>query len=264
MKRIILSLVCLISAGCQQQSNKKEGLETNTVQVETNIISEDLRGWVDAINNKDTSSIKDFYRTESIKIISADSLLTSHNEIAEYYVLQPNKITSISSLFHVEANKEKSINYELIKYETENKEAFIQLLIWKLYDGKKVREFEFTSKSEEGTTDEQESISKRRDLWIKLCKTHNPKNLINELYSAHSLYFNHKPLVKGQDNLIGEYAYMKGESYTLTLHPLKLEFVNTNLIYEIGQCEGSYNGKYILVWKKEPDGKWKIFIDSNV
>jgi ketosteroid isomerase-like protein len=41
-------------------------------------------------------------------------------------------------------------------------------------------------------------------------------------------------------------------------------FVNDNLVYEIGQCKGTYKGKYILVWKKESDGVWRVFIDSNI
>lgn len=264
IKRIVMPLIFLIFAGCQQLSSKNEIPEKNPVPVETNIISEDLTDWVNAINNKNLSSIRDFYSTESIKIISADSTLNNPREIADYYLLLPNKIISISSLFHVEASKEKDINYELIEYMTEDKKVYVQLVIWKLHNGKKIREFEFTSRRSEVLVVEEERISKRRNLWMQLCNDHNPKNLVNDLYSSHSFYFNHKPLIKGQDNLIKEYGYMKNENYNLTLEPLKLEFVNTNLVYEIGQCDGSYRGKYILIWNKEADGKWKIFIDSNV
>lgn len=264
MRTIIIPLVFVIFASCQHLSNKKEVSEINPAPVETNMISDDLTNWVEAINNRNFNSIQDFYQTESIKIISADSTLNSSGEIAEYYLLQPNKISSISSLFHVEASKDKDINYELIEYETVDKVGYVQLLIWRLDKGKKIREFEFTSRRVEVTVDNEEDISNSRKLWVQLCNAHNPKNLVNELYSSHSIYFNHKPLIKGQKDLIKEYGYMKDENYTLTLHPLKLEFVNTDLVYEIGQCEGSYKGKYLLVWKKEFDGKWRIFIDSNV
>ncbi len=264
MNKVILPLICLIFAGCQQQSNEKEVKSTDTIEVETNIISEDFVSWVDAVNTKDVSAIQSFYQTESFKIISADSILNSPDEIANYYASQPNKISSISSLFQVEANKDRGINYELIKYETESKEKYIQLLIWKLNDGKKVREFEFASKCLEKPVNDEEEISKRRELWMQLCNTHSPKNLVDELYSSHNIYFNHKPLVKGKVDLVEEYAYMKRENYTLTLLPLKLEFVNASLAFEIGQCQGSYNGKYILIWEKDSDGKWKIFIDSNI
>lgn len=264
MKLIVIPLIFLLLTGCQLLPSKNETLETNPVRCETNIITEDLKDWVDAINNKKLISIQDFYSTESIKIISADITLNSRNDIADYYLLLPNKIISISSLFHVEASKEKNINYELIEYETEDEEVFVQLVIWKLDNEKKIREFEFTSKRSEVLVEDEESIANRRNLWVQLCNAHDPKNLVNELYSSTSYYFNHRPLIKGQDNLIKEYGYMKNENYNLTLAPLKLEFVNTNLAYEIGQCEGSYKGKYILVWKKEFDGNWKVFVDSNV
>jgi ketosteroid isomerase-like protein len=57
---------------------------------------------------------------------------------------------------------------------------------------------------------------------------------------------------------------MSNESYQLTLNPITIETVNPETVFEIGQCEGSYNGKYILIWKKQTDGQWRIWVDSNI
>jgi ketosteroid isomerase-like protein len=264
MKIILIYSVLLVFTGCQQFLRNKEYQKTNIQQVKSNNISNEFSNWVAAVNNKSIVSIKDFYRAESIKIISSDSKLIGSIEIAEYYALQSGEIKSISSLYNVKASKEKNIDYELIKYQTQNGKSYAQLLIWRLENGYKFREFEFESEISEETYNNEKSISERRNLWVKLCNTHNPKNLVNTLYSSNCIYFNHKPLIKGQKNLIDEYSYMKNSSYKLALDPLKMIFVNDNLVYEIGQCEGTYKGKYILVWKKEIDGVWRVFIDSNI
>ena len=99
---------------------------------------------------------------------------------------------------------------------------------------------------------------------MELCNAHDVEGLVNELYSVNTLYYNHKPLVKGREDVIKEYGYMRNEKYSLKLTPLFIEAVNESTVYEIGQCNGSYGGKYILIWKKEADGKWRIFIDSNI
>ena len=127
-----------------------------------------------------------------------------------------------------------------------------------------VRELEFTAKNDTAALNFNEGIAERRALWIRLCNEHNAEKLVTQLYSENALYFNHKPLVKGTDDLVKEYGYMNYPDYSLTLDPLAVETVADDLIFEIGQCSGSYQGKYILIWKKEPDGIWRIFFDSNV
>jgi len=57
---------------------------------------------------------------------------------------------------------------------------------------------------------------------------------------------------------------MSRESYSLRLTPIKTGQVKNNIVLEIGQCSGSYNGKYIIVWKKNALGKWEVFLDSNI
>ena len=84
------------------------------------------------------------------------------------------------------------------------------------------------------------------------------------MYSENTLYYNHKPLVVGRELLIEEYSYMNRENYQLTLNPIVVDQVNDKLVFEIGQCKGSYGGKYIIIWRKEESGKWEVFIDSNI
>lgn len=268
LKILLLHFVILFLLGCKQKPNNEEiVVDSKTKIVHTEKVSEYIIDWVNAINNNNIHAIEKIYASNAIKVVSGDSLIESSAQIAEYYVIKKNKskITSIESLFKVEASKVKGINYELIRFKTEDLKEYTQVVIWRLENGQVIREFEFTVSSdvEAGKVDLNE-IADRRKLWMELCNANNAENLVNRLYSTNSIYYNHKPIVQGLENLIKEYKYMNNANYSLNLQPIKLEVVSENFVYEIGQCNGSYKGKYILVWKKQSDGNWKIHIDSNI
>ncbi len=265
-KTVLLLFVALIIMGCKQQVNKKENVNNSKTEiVKTEKISDYLNDWVDAINNNDFPAIEKIYASNAIKIVSVDSIIESSSQIANYYGVNSNKITSIESIFKVEANKKKRINYEIISYKTEDLKEYIQVVIWRLENGYVIREFEFTERrSQEAKKVVMNSIVERRKLWMELCNANNAENLVKQLYTVNTIYYNHKPIIRGFDNLIKEYDYMNNSNYSLHLQPLKLEIVNANFAYEIGQCSGGYKGKYIIVWKKQPEGNWKVHIDSNI
>ncbi|ROH99807.1 hypothetical protein EGI05_02665 [Chryseobacterium daecheongense] len=252
--------------GCKQQEIKKGNISNPQTIIAQNInVPDHLKNWANSINKNNVDSIKNLYDANSVKIISPDNIIENSSQIANYYNVQKGKITSIKSLFSVEANSKRKINYELISYKIDNRKEFIGIVIWRIENEKIVREFEFSNESNlEAKKVDTTSISERRKLWVQLCNENNSKNLVKELYSNNTIYYNHKPLVKGTEDLIKEYNYMDNKNYHLKLHPLILKAVNANFAFEIGQCTGSYNGKYILVWGKDSEGKWKIITDSNI
>ena len=270
MKKIesILLIIIVVFLGCKQKAETKEvngsGTDKNEKALQPTEGLEDLKVWTNAVNVKENDKIEASYAANAIKIISADSILEGSRQIANFYTAQDDKITLVESLFKTKANKNLKIHYELIRFKTGKVEDYIQLIIWRIEGGKKLRELEFSIKSDATSLSFENEIAERRALWMELCNDHNPENLVTQLYSRDALYFNHKPLVKGTENLVKEYAYMNNPEYHLTLDPLKVETVTQDLMFEIGQCSGSYQGKYILIWKKESDGVWKIFFDSNV
>ncbi|MEP0265673.1 hypothetical protein [Dokdonia sp.] len=266
LKIVILFYLILNIVGCKQHSDKN-GTVTNSEMeiIQSQKTSSYITDWVNAINDNSIPNIEKMYASNAIKVIPSDSILNSSKSIAAYYGIQKTKIISVESLFNVEANKNRRITYELIRYKTEDLKEYMQLLIWRFEDQKVIREFEFTEEiSSESKKVGTSDITKRRKLWMELCNENNAEKLVQELYSSNTIYFNHKPIIKGVENVIKEYAYMNNANYSLNLQPLTLEVVNANLVYEIGQCSGSYNGKYILVWKKESNGIWNIYIDSNI
>ena len=69
---------------------------------------------------------------------------------------------------------------------------------------------------------------------------------------------------EGRTALTNEYAYMNNPNYRLKLNPILVEPVSNDIVFEFGQCEGSYNGKYVLVWQKTKNGEWQVLFDTNI
>ncbi|MEL6276528.1 MAG: hypothetical protein AAFU03_15630, partial [Bacteroidota bacterium] len=103
-----------------------------------------------------------------------------------------------------------------------------------------------------------------RNAWIDLCNQHDAQQLVDSLYAKNAIYYNHRPVVIGRETIGQTYQYMNDERYQLTLTPIQVEAVNDSLVYEIGQCSGSYGGKYVIIWQLGRDGVWRVILDSNI
>jgi len=199
---------------------------------------------------------------EESTIIKSGETFVGNDEIENDFLF--SSTTQLEKeLFFTTANKEREIEYRIVQVAREEQQTDFGVLITQnTIDQKRLNLLYLTEGGDEAPNWENE-INERRAAWMKTCNNHNVTELINEFYSITPFYYNHKPLVSNPAALIQEYSYMANENYQLTLTTLFKEPVNSSTVYEIGQCSGSYNGKYILVWVKE-DGEWKIKFDSNI
>ena len=99
---------------------------------------------------------------------------------------------------------------------------------------------------------------------MKLCNQHDARNLVTEMYSEATIYYHRGRIINDQNALSEAYSYMNSPNYQLRLDPIVIEKVTDTVVFEIGQCSGSYGGKYILVWSRDKQGEWKIALDSNL
>lgn len=202
------------------------------------------------------------YGNNAISIDNTGDIIEGHTAIFERNKVKGIEERAYKPAFGVVANRDSSYYYEIGKfYSGGDIYGYVQVLELSS-QGKKV-ELEFYTETSDFKSALVE-VDKRRREWVQLCNAHHAAALINELYSENTMYYNHKPLVVGRPGLIQNYQYMNRESYSLNLIPLKTEQVSDDIVLEIGQCSGSYGGKYIIVWKKNTAGKWEVLLDSNI
>jgi ketosteroid isomerase-like protein len=247
-------LFILLFTNCNQ-SPKQEPLPEVSDVVSAN------QKWMQAINDKNIELLSSLY-TENAMVLSSNGVdLASRDEILE---LVPNSdfvVKSVSTNKRIQAND--SYDYEIGSFINKDNGLAKHLIIWHTSNNEDKRELEFIIETDDSKVNLEE-IDIQRANWMTLCNAHDAKSLIENVYSENTMYYNRGRLLIGRNDLVKEYAYMNNEQYQLKLNPILVEPVSKTIVYEFGQCEGSYNGKYILVWQKNNEGIWQILFDSNI
>lgn len=156
------------------------------------------------------------------------------------------------------------MDFEIGAFETDKGNRFANISIWVKGDdsSKRILEAIYETASNENNNVIVE-IAMARKKWVELCNAHDAEKLVIELYTEDAIYYNRGRLLIGREKLSAEYNYMNNPSYSLDLTPSHLLKVTDEMVFELGMCSGSYNLPYLLIWKKEADGNWRIYFDSN-
>lgn len=216
------------------------------------------------ITNQKPDSMEALYLPGAMLIKSQNEIIYGAKNIANQKKTECKNLKKAELLYSIAANQDSSIYYQITKLSCENDQSYARILILNGPSGNRKIELEFISPLEVGFINEKDQLDQRRQEWIKKCNAHSAADLINNLYAKEAIYFNYKPLVIGRAAITNEYSYMNNNHYSLHLEPLKVVQINNNIAFEIGQCSGSYQGKYLIVWQKNMEGKWYVLLDSNI
>lgn len=251
----------LLVFSCQSEVSSKDEATKSSSSLSVESITPNQK-WATVINSQ-IDSLESLYTEKAVKIKADGTVINGRKEIVEDWRKAGLAIDSFSLIQNIIANKKSTYEYEISAFWTKDKRQYKQLVIWNNNDGKKLKELEMVVEVSEIEPDIT-AIDSQRANWIRLCNLHNAQDLVTQVYTPNSIYYNHKPVVIGRELITKEYGYMNNEKYQLMLNPIIVEPVNENLVFEIGQCAGSYRGKYILVWQKMDNGDWQILMDSNI
>lgn len=204
----------------------------------------------------------DHLKTDAL-ILSNTELLKGEDNIKEYvseFEAAHGTAHAYSKDFDIEVNT--TLEYEIGSIQTESRSYAVMFL--KTMKDKSTPKIEFLIIYEESDTKgELSAVDASRNEWMELCNAHEIEKLMERLYLPDAYYYNRGRLLKGTKALSTEYGYMNSPGYSLKLTPKHIEFVTSDIAYEIGQCSGSYPLPYMLVWKKQENDKWGILMDSN-
>ncbi|PTM09763.1 MAG: hypothetical protein DA407_05170 [Bacteroidetes bacterium] len=262
--QIISALVCLLLFLSCNQSSKREADQEIKNQESFPVTSDSIwknQKWMQAINTKNLELLSSLY-TENAMVLSENGVdLANREAILELVPKVDFVVKSVSTTKRIQAND--SYDYEIGSFINKDDVLAKHLIIWNTTNNGGKRELEFIMETDKSKVN-LEDIDKQRAQWMRLCNAHDAKSLIETMYSENTMYYNRGRLLTGRNDLVKEYEYMNNPQYQLSLEPIIVEPVTGSIVYEMGQCKGSYNGKYILIWQQNENGIWQVLFDSNI
>lgn len=238
--------------------------QTNGTPAGTDALPEtkEHQQWAQAMNTEPLD-IASLYYPEGIKVDADGQVFRGSDTIETALQNFGQVIDSVYTIKTVAVGNTGRYEYEIGGFITSEGKPYRHLLVMRKDGEKKVRELEFIA-AVVHTTTTTDALDTFRDQWITRCNAHDAYGLVSKSYTPNAIYYNNKSVIIGTDAIAEKYAYMNRESYNLQLTPISVEMVSDSLALEIGQCSGSYGGKYVLVWQKNEAGEWQVLLDSNV
>lgn len=212
--------------------------------------------------NTSVDSIHQAYTPNAVLITPYGKVYRTSEDRAAFYSKLKSEVGEIKSVTTLhQAEVTPDLRFEIGYFVTSNTRKFKYLIIGKKVNNEFVREIEILSESNSELPDPL-GINEARNLWMKLCNSHQADELVSNVYAVQAIYYTNNRVLIGTVDITREYRYMNNPAYQLRLTPNIVEAAGKNLAFEIGQCSGSYQGKYALVWTKIGND-WKVIFDSN-
>ncbi len=231
--------------------------------IPTRLESQDLpnEDWAETVNGA-SDVIANYYTDAAYHVNPDGSFVQGAENIAQWWQEQGIIIDSLAVIREIQPHV-NTYRYQIMYLHALDGNSWKQLAIWNVQGEEPLLELEVVDMVAP-VMNYKAQLEAQRQIWMTHCNAHQVSQLVNEVYAPNALYYNHDLLDVGRETIINTYQYMARPDYNLHLEPIIIEPVNEELAYEIGQCSGSYPGKYVLVWKKDETGKWHILLDSNI
>ena len=219
--------------------------------------------------NFNTNNIDRAYDESAFIVTSGGRVFRNASGIKEYYSGIKdtfNNVISLSTLGMKNERFSSSVKYEIGSFIINNTKVYKHLIIWRKIQGVFLRRFEIISPSDALFSNVDFLVERRID-WVKGSNSHNSKTFVAELYTKDAFYYLHSQnyLAIGNEAVAIAYNYMNNSSWSIeSLTPYHCEPIQSNLVFEIGVYNGiGGTGEYVLVWRKDIDGIWRVLFDSN-
>ncbi len=118
------------------------------------------------------------------------------------------------------------------------------------------------------TLDLERELDKERTTWEELANAHDPLAHTNYSYAGGAVYLSGGRRNDGPEEIAQRYSYMENPAYSVYLEDIFLKRTSEGRVveigrYSIGSRDSNGKGMYLIVWEKQPEGRWQIALDFN-
>lgn len=280
MKKYALILIAVLSAvlitltGCSSKIVNHPA-DLSLVDVSSNLskkVPEDVvfsqldklnSEWMASFNN--ASGLGSLYTSQVLLFSGKDPFIKGTDAVIGYYKKLQEDISEIKSInvtYRQQVNSR--VIYELGEITVLNNDTYQYLLIWKKKGDMWLRDLEAIA-CKNILSEDFSPIRNSKLEWVELSKQRDAKELVRELYTNRSVYYNLGTVIQGQQDISCRFSFMEYPGYSLNnLVTKSIANVQPGLTYEIIEwVQDSSTGYYVCIWVRDTDGKWKISLHSN-
>lgn len=216
----------------------------------------------DFVRNIDTS---EKFLTRAILFKPDDTTIRGNSAVADYFKKTfsgKSKIVSHTLLYR----KKAEVNiYDIGYYRLKDNRKIFYFISWTKSGLGWRKEIEVLNEGELHVESAEKEINGRLERFCEIINsTHNLRLLFDELYREKTYFYNKSRLYTGYDEMLIPYKSMKSEYYSIGLASEHLSMVGPGIAYHIGSFTvGDYPGIFVLIWKKDKEGTWRIVLDTN-
>lgn len=152
----------------------------------------------------------------------------------------------------------------IMKVERKDRPAYYILRAWraKKVGGERI-ELEILLTADKFSRKAEKPIKRMRKRWERLSNLHQPEALVNQVYAPDAWYVNGGQVIQGQDTIAKRYSYMTRPNWSISLTAIETVQVDENTVLEIGEYYSGGPGNYVLLWKLDSEGEWRVKLDFN-
>lgn len=219
--------------------------------------------WIDYLNAGNDIALQEMYLDQA-GLYSEGGLFTNQKKKAEILKRIKNEFGPFEGYAQVFQTKGNQGHLMTLGYLRGGEKVYATIIAWRKVKGEYKKEFEsiaYLTSSDIVLPSEELDLMRRE--WEKHSNNHDPKTLIEKVYSPQSHYFNQGRIDQGREIIIKRYNYMTMDSWTIRLEKAGLIPVSDNQVWEIGKYYSTGEGQYLLIWEKQSDGEWQIALDFN-
>lgn len=228
--------------------------------------------WLKAANKKESSIVIDnlYFNKACIFYPKGEEGIKVYEKFNEPFVSLAEHLVKIKKIKTLHAVENKIGNFlEIATIKSKNKNNFSSITAWHKDQGKLRKEvhlvypisIDYFKSAKSGIYDS--NIDQARKLWVDFSNSHRPTKLLKVLYTKDALYFNQGVLYKGAKEIDEKYSYMSNKNWKIKLYADKVLQISKDKALEIGHYVSNGKGHYIIVWKKDTEGNWKVEFDFN-
>jgi len=107
-------------------------------------------------------------------------------------------------------------------------------------------------------------LNRPRSAWIQYANSDQVELLANGLFLPDGMYLNNSELSKGHPAIARRLEFMKNPNFHINLETKELYAVEKKTVIDIGNwITNEFVGYYLIIWKKDENDSWKIFLYFN-